>query len=511
MKSVSLFIFLFSFLCAGCGEELTPQTQSTTTFTIETPAVTRAEVTGLSRYIVEAYEGNDLTATPVRVESSTGSLTIALKKETDYTFLFWADKGGYWNTADLKAVAVTTDKKTDAGQAAYCLCVSFNSKDFEANKAVTLKNATAQVNFVETAGLAAANNTLKVTYATGAALNVGTGKVTEVAGEVVHTYTAIAQADPNATLAADYVLAPLNEKSVVNLTVQFNDEAEKAIGNVPFQQSYRTNIKGEYSNLYNSVFTISNEVGDYEDGGEVETDPLPPFTVTNTVKGGLQAAIAAAGLTASPKIIILGPVDDVDMRYVGSLTTLNELDLSGATLWGKADKNAAETENTLTHHAFFRGYDESNTTLTAVTLPNSLEIIGSYAFWMCEALTSIAIPASVTSIIMFAFFECTKLATITFAGTSQLKIIEYSAFANCVALTSIAIPASVTSIEADAFRYCSLLKSITLHSTTMIPYTLLLADNPALTDIYVPSTLVDTYKAAEGWKDFAAEIIKPIS
>lgn len=459
MKSVSLFIFLFSFLCAGCGEELTPQTQPTTTFTIETPAVTRAEVTGLSRYIVEAYEGNDLTTTPVRVESSTGSLTIALKKETDYTFLFWADKGGYWNTADLKAVAVTTDKKTDAGQAAYCLCVSFNSKDFEANKAVTLKNATAQVNFVETAGLATANNTLKVTYATGAALNVGTGKVTEVTGEVVHTYTAIAQAAPNATLAADYVLAPLNEKSVVNLTVQFNDEAEKAIGNVPFQQSYRTNIKGEYSNLYNSVFTISNEVGDYVDGGVVDTDPLPPFTVKNTTKGQLQAAIAAAGLTTSPKIIILGPVDDVDMKYVGSLKTLKELDLSGATLWGKADFKAAETENTLAYQAF-----ERNKALMAVTLPTSLKIIG------------------------------------------------YSAFSNCSALTSIGIPASVTSIGRYTFYSCSLLKSITLHnSTAMIPYTeKLLYSTSARTDIYVPAKLVDIYKAAEGWKDFAAKI-QPIS
>ena len=94
----------------------------TATFTIRTPAATRGTVTGLNRYIVEAYEGSPATGTPAaRVEAATGTLTLGLKKNTEYTFLFWADKGtaktgnsassGYWNTDDLKAV--TNTKKTE--------------------------------------------------------------------------------------------------------------------------------------------------------------------------------------------------------------------------------------------------------------------------------------------------------------------------------------------------------------------------------------------------------------
>lgn len=59
------------------------------TFTIQTPAVTRADVAGLSRYIVEVYEGTTATGTfAERVEDSAGTLIVHLKKNTDYTFLF---------------------------------------------------------------------------------------------------------------------------------------------------------------------------------------------------------------------------------------------------------------------------------------------------------------------------------------------------------------------------------------------------------------------------------------
>lgn len=238
------------------------------TFTIEAPATTRAAVNNLTRYIVEAYEGASATGTPVaREESASTALTLTLKKNTDYTFLFWADKGtaktdatpssGYWNTNDLKAVTVTTGKESKTGEVAYCLATTFNSKDFEAKKNVTLKNATAQVNFVETGGLISENNTLAVKYAAGAMLNVGTSEVTETIGAITHTFTDIEKADKDAILATDYLLAPLGEKRVVNLQITFNKETPKTVSNVPFEQSYKTNIKGEYSVFGTFTFELT--------------------------------------------------------------------------------------------------------------------------------------------------------------------------------------------------------------------------------------------------------------
>lgn len=245
----------------------------TATFTIQTPAATRGAVTGLSRYIVEAYEGSTATGTPAaRVEAATGTLTLGLKKNTEYTFLFWADKGraktesaassGYWNTDDLKAVTITSGKESIGGQAAYCLAQTFNSANFEANKAVTLKNATAQVCFVETKGLSAAKNELQVTYSAGGTLNVGTGSVTDMVGAITHTFTITGQVSANATFAIDYILAPKGEDRVLNLmTIQLNTEDPKPITNVPFRQCFSTHIKGEYSSLGQFTFTITADDG----------------------------------------------------------------------------------------------------------------------------------------------------------------------------------------------------------------------------------------------------------
>lgn len=262
---------------ASCSQsdEMPGQPQEgvqTATFTIQTPAATRGAVTGLSRYIVEAYEGSTATGTPAaRVEAATGTLTLGLKKNTEYTFLFWADKGraktesaagsGYWNTDDLKAVTITSGKESIGGQEAYCLVKTFNSANFEANKAVTLKNATAQVCFIETAGLTAANNELKVTYSAGGTLNVGTGSVTDMVGAITHTFTIIGQVSANAAFATDYILAPKGEDRVLNLTIQLNSEASKLITNVPFQQCFSTHIKGEYSSLGQFTFTITADDG----------------------------------------------------------------------------------------------------------------------------------------------------------------------------------------------------------------------------------------------------------
>ena len=238
------------------------------TFTIQTPPATRSEVTGLSRYIVEAYEGNDATGEPAeRAEETKGTLSLMLKKNTEYTFLFWADKGtaktgstassGYWNTDDLKAVTVTSGKESTTGEAAYCFAKTFNSKDFRTNKVITLRNATAQVNFVETAGMSVVGNTLVVTYSAGATLNVGTGKVTDAAGAITHTFRNVDGFLANTILATDYILAPKGEQRMLDLTLQLNEEAPKPLTNVPFEQCFITNIRGEYSSFSQFTFTIT--------------------------------------------------------------------------------------------------------------------------------------------------------------------------------------------------------------------------------------------------------------
>ncbi|MFR6424693.1 MAG: leucine-rich repeat domain-containing protein [Oscillospiraceae bacterium] len=56
------------------------------------------------------------------------------------------------------------------------------------------------------------------------------------------------------------------------------------------------------------------------------------------------------------------------------------------------------------------------TSLTSVTIPDSVTSIGEYAFSGCTSLTSVTIPDSVTSIGECAFYECTSLTSVTIPG-----------------------------------------------------------------------------------------------
>ena len=80
--------------------------------------------------------------------------------------------------------------------------------------------------------------------------------------------------------------------------------------------------------------------------------------------------------------------------------------------------------------------------------------VGQYAFQGCSSLTSISIPNSVASIGDYAFYACTSLSNITIPGS--VTSMGIGAFYNCSSLTSIAIPNSVTSIGIQTVSYTHL-------------------------------------------------------
>ena len=100
--------------------------------------------------------------------------------------------------------------------------------------------------------------------------------------------------------------------------------------------------------------------------------------------------------------------------------------------------------------------------LTSVTIPNSVTSIGNWAFSGCSGLTSVTIGSSVTSIGSFAFYKCSGLTSVTIP--SSVTSIGESAFDNCSGLTSVTIPNSVTSIGTSAFDGCSGLTSMKVAS-----------------------------------------------
>ena len=143
--------------------------------------------------------------------------------------------------------------------------------------------------------------------------------------------------------------------------------------------------------------------------------------------------------------------------------------------------------------------------LKEIDLSNVIEIGGS-AFNGCTSLTSVTIPESVTSIGEYAFCGCTSLTSVTIPE-SVTSIGEY-AFCDCTNLTSVTIPESVTSIGSSAFSYCTNLTSVTVNATTPPSAGIQMFSNcTRLNVIYVPSQSVSAYKTADGWKNYANIIV----
>ena len=90
--------------------------------------------------------------------------------------------------------------------------------------------------------------------------------------------------------------------------------------------------------------------------------------------------------------------------------------------------------------------------------------IGDCAFEYCTSITSITIPNSVTSIRGDAFRTCTALTSITLGNS--VTSIGYNAFIWCSSITSISIHNSVINISPNAFCGCRKLSSIVIDDET---------------------------------------------
>ena len=119
------------------------------------------------------------------------------------------------------------------------------------------------------------------------------------------------------------------------------------------------------------------------------------------------------------------------------------------------------------------------TSLSSITIPNSVKSIGNNAFRGCSGLTSVSIGNSVTSI-------------------------GYNAFYGCTSLTNVTIPTNVTSIDSYAFNNCTSLTSVTVNALTPPNLGISVFGNANDCPIYVHCDSVNSY--INSWPDIATRI-----
>ena len=150
--------------------------------------------------------------------------------------------------------------------------------------------------------------------------------------------------------------------------------------------------------------------------------------------------------------------------------------------------------------------------LTSVTIPESVTSIGDGAFYGCRGLTYVTIPNSVTNIGDNAFYECDGITQQIIANDmfvflpkgytghytipNNISKIIGGAFANCLSLTSVTIPNSVISIGDMAFHSCYGLTSVTIPNNVTSIGNYVFEDCSSLSSVIIPNSVTSIGECA---------------
>lgn len=145
-------------------------------------------------------------------------------------------------------------------------------------------------------------------------------------------------------------------------------------------------------------------------------------------------------------------------------------------------------------------------------LPSGLTKIGQFAFYNKTNLKLTEIPEGVTETLASAFDGCKGLTKITLPST--LTKLGAGTFYNCSNLEEVEIKSDITTIDRLAFNNTKLTKLI-MPNITKVPnlsHSNAIPSNISSGGIYVPDSLVETFKAATAtnWSTYLS-YVKPIS
>ena len=149
--------------------------------------------------------------------------------------------------------------------------------------------------------------------------------------------------------------------------------------------------------------------------------------------------------------------------------------------------------------------------ITEVTIPNSVTYIENEAFSFCESLTMLNLSNNLTVIKDYVFSSCSSLTSVVIPNS--VTTIGFGAFGDCYSLMSITIPKSVINMSDNAFSWATSLTAIYCESDT--PPVLEISGNDPFMGVdmgipvYVPCGAVEAYKSSS-WNMFS-NIQEPLS
>ena len=436
-----------------------------------------------------------------------------LDPDTEYTYAFWADDGSAYDADDLTTV---TMKDLSFSKLALAFSGTTTSKPGEIS--ATLTHAVAKVS-VKTTGVMFSGDkvsvALKPIYTK---LNVLTG---EVGGS--ETYTSEDQiyfgnTPTGQEIDTFYFLAPA-DGTVCDMTITYTSgetkiAVPKTVSNVPLRANYRTLISGDIANIgaTDVTATLTTDWNDNE-GAQLVTSVIKLETA-----GTLTDEMIGTAITQNAGYVTIeGKINKDDIKTLRSYFIDNEggdvtVDMSRAFL------DDTDTEWTEVDRLFVKGiaFPEGLTSISdyaytgpwelkSVKFPSTLTTIGSSAFINSGVSGELVIPKNVIAIGNGAFMGA-SITSLVWNTDLNLDVGFAGEFGYNDNLKTVTINGNIQEFNISVFAGCNNIESITFSGVTDVPKCYNSETLPAQTKIYVPANLVEAFQAADGWKDYAAQI-----
>ena len=174
-------------------------------------------------------------------------------------------------------------------------------------------------------------------------------------------------------------------------------------------------------------------------------------------------------------------VIDIKNNVFSQCTALSDLTLADGTEYLNMDYNTSSTRGlfrdcplTKLHLGRWVMYNTNAdmyspfafiTTLKDLTIGETVQLVGKYAFKGCTGIEDLYVPDGVGTIALEAFYGCSDLTSLRLS--ENLISLAERAFAYCTSLPEVKLPASLEAISEESFAECSSLVTADLGETLL--------------------------------------------
>ena len=263
-----------------------------------------------------------------------------------------------------------------------------------------------------------------------------------------------------------------------------------------------------FSNTGFTAITLPNSVTTLGSGVFGQSKSLANVTLSNNLAAIPQATFASTKLSS---INIPASVTTIGNQAFQGCSSLTTITIPATVQWLGGDRTFDDCES-LTTINFPAGIQIIDgklnqtfdyTQITSFTIPSNVTTLGQSTF-AAVPLTSLTFPTNnlVTTIGDYCLSGASLTSLVIPEGVTSLGA---GVLYGNATLQTIELPASLTTIGSDAFNSCSGLQSIKVKNTFPItlPTGVFTGVDQTKCILYVPSSALAAYKAADGWKNFS--------